>query len=56
MKIQLKEITYEGQVMSAQQRSLLKSVLRNSNHPLSRQLYDYHKQEDYTLLIAMKSI
>ena len=40
------EITYEGQVMSVQQRSLLKSVLRNSNHPLSRQLYDYHKQED----------
>ena len=40
------EITYEGQEMSAQQLSLLKSVLRNSNHPLSPQLYDYHKQVD----------
>ena len=40
------EITYEGQMMKAQQLSLLKSVLRNSNHPLSRQLYEYHKQVD----------
>ena len=40
------EITYEGQTMNAQQLSLLKSVLRNSNHPLSRQLYEYHKQVD----------
>ena len=40
------EITYAGQEMSAQQLSLLKSVLRNSNHPLSPQLYDYHKQVD----------
>ena len=40
------EITYEGQPISAEQLILLKSVLRNSNHPLSRQLYDYHKQVD----------
>ncbi|UOB18902.1 heavy metal translocating P-type ATPase [Abyssalbus ytuae] len=34
------EITYEGNKLSEVEEILLKNTLRNSNHPLSRQLYD----------------
>ncbi|WP_347925250.1 heavy metal translocating P-type ATPase metal-binding domain-containing protein [Pontimicrobium sp. SW4] len=34
------KITYEGEVLSLEEESLLKNTLRGSNHPLSRALYD----------------
>lgn len=34
------DVDYEGEVLTAQQESALKSLLRNSNHPLSRKIYD----------------
>ena len=34
------DIAYDGEVLTAQQESALKSLLRNSNHPLSRKIYD----------------
>ena len=34
------EITYEGETLEEEEVTLLRSTLRNSNHPLSRQLYD----------------
>lgn len=34
------EISYEGEVLEPEEGSLLRSTLRNSNHPLSRQLYE----------------
>ncbi|GLB48906.1 heavy metal translocating P-type ATPase [Neptunitalea lumnitzerae] len=33
-------LTYEGIPLSAEEKIILKNTLRNSNHPLSRQLYD----------------
>ncbi|WP_139956253.1 heavy metal translocating P-type ATPase [Flavicella sediminum] len=35
------EITYEGTPLSTKEKSQIKSILRNSNHPLSRTLYDW---------------
>lgn len=37
---QQSELTYEGEQLTAQQELALKSLLRNSNHPLSRKIYD----------------
>ncbi len=37
---QKSEIVYEGKQLSAQQMSYVKSILRGSNHPLSRIIYD----------------
>ncbi|MBL7471298.1 heavy metal translocating P-type ATPase [Robertkochia sediminum] len=34
------EISYEGEALDPKEESLLRSTLRNSNHPLSRQLYE----------------
>nr|WP_199001997.1 heavy metal translocating P-type ATPase metal-binding domain-containing protein [Flavobacterium sp. ASV13] len=34
-------ITYEGEVLSEEDHVLIKNVLRASNHPLSRMLYDF---------------
>ncbi len=34
------DIDYDGEVLTAKQESALKSLLRNSNHPLSRKIYD----------------
>ncbi|WP_224487955.1 heavy metal translocating P-type ATPase [Robertkochia flava] len=34
------EITYHGDTLARNEASLLRSTLRNSNHPLSRQLYE----------------
>jgi len=39
-------ITYDGQVITTQQRVWIKNVLRTSNHPLSRMLYDYFPEND----------
>lgn len=35
------EITYEGDYIDAKERAFIKSLLRGSNHPLSRRLYDF---------------
>ncbi len=34
------EVLYEGNELTIEQKSALKSLLRNSNHPLSRKIYD----------------
>ena len=39
-------ITYEGQALSIEEESLLKSTLRGSNHPLSRALYNILDQHN----------
>lgn len=43
---QQSELTYEGEPLTAKQESALKSLLRNSNHPLSRKIYDDLKEVD----------
>lgn len=43
-------ITYEGVTLTAAEKTFLKSTLRSSNHPLSRQLYHFLKTNDiYTI-------
>ncbi|MCZ8196474.1 MAG: heavy metal translocating P-type ATPase metal-binding domain-containing protein [Flavobacterium sp.] len=39
-------ITYEGEVLNYFELKLVKNVLRGSNHPLSRRLYDYIPNQD----------
>jgi Cu+-exporting ATPase len=39
-------ITYEGDVLNDFELKLVKNVLRGSNHPLSRRLYDYIPDQD----------
>lgn len=41
---QKSEIAYDGIELTASQESALKSLLRNSNHPLSRKIYDSMKE------------
>jgi Cu+-exporting ATPase len=43
-------IEYEGSSLSQEEERLLKSTLRNSNHPLSRSLYDILNQHDIVTL------
>lgn len=43
-------IEYQGIELSQEEASVLKSSLRNSNHPLSRKLYDYLQTENITML------
>jgi len=40
------EIVFEGDSITDEDLGLLKSTLKNSNHPLSRQLYDYLQSQD----------
>jgi Cu+-exporting ATPase len=40
------DITYEGTALNASELKLLKNVLRGSNHPLSRRLYDFITNQD----------
>ncbi len=44
------QIEYEGNELSSEEKSLLKSTLRASNHPLSRSLYNLLKEQDITVL------
>jgi Cu+-exporting ATPase len=44
------EIQYEGCELSPDEKSLLKSTLRASNHPLSRSLYNLLKEQDISVL------
>lgn len=43
-------ISFEGIELTQEEASLLKSSLRNSNHPLSRKLYDFLQVENMTPL------
>ncbi|WBL21151.1 heavy metal translocating P-type ATPase [Zunongwangia sp. HRR-M8] len=43
-------VTYEGISLSEEEKSLLNSTLRASNHPLSRSLYDILEQHDIKTL------
>jgi Cu+-exporting ATPase len=40
------EIVFEGDSITDEDLGLLKSTLKNSNHPLSRQLYEYLQSQD----------
>jgi Cu+-exporting ATPase len=40
------EIVFEGDEITKEDVGLLKNTLKNSNHPLSRQLYDYLQSQD----------
>ncbi|MFI2743920.1 heavy metal translocating P-type ATPase [Zhouia sp. PK063] len=44
------KIAYEGENLTTEEQAILKSTLRNSNHPLSRQLYDLLNQHDIVTL------
>ncbi|MFC4740755.1 heavy metal translocating P-type ATPase [Flavobacterium ponti] len=39
-------ITYEGEILNEKELGALKNVLRGSNHPLSRRLYDFIPNKD----------
>ncbi len=45
------DLTYEGTPLNAQEQRIVKNTLRNSNHPLSRQIYDYLETSDTMALI-----
>ncbi|MDO5104319.1 heavy metal translocating P-type ATPase metal-binding domain-containing protein [Capnocytophaga sp.] len=45
------DLTYEGDLLSAEEQCIVKNTLRNSNHPLSRQIYDY--LQDATKSVAV---
>jgi Cu+-exporting ATPase len=47
-------IVYEGDTLSAEEKSLLKSTLRSSNHPLSRSLYDLLAEQNILILDQYK--
>ena len=44
------KITYEGDLLTEEEKSLLNSTLRASNHPLSRSLYEILEQNDIRTL------
>jgi len=44
------KIIYEGQALSPAQKSMIKTMVKASNHPLSRLIYDYFKNIDTTAL------
>lgn len=46
------KIIFEGDEFSPQQKLLLKNALRNSNHPLSRQLYGLFQDEAFITLTS----
>ncbi len=49
-KSQESAITYHGEPLTKQEEALLRSSLRNSNHPLSRQLYSLLKEHNIVSL------
>lgn len=50
------DITYEGTALNATELKLLKNVLRGSNHPLSRRLYDFIPNQDKIEVITFEEI
>jgi len=49
-------ITYEGNELNASELQLLKNVLRGSNHPLSRRLYDFIPNQDKIELTSFEEV
>nr|WP_315156833.1 heavy metal translocating P-type ATPase metal-binding domain-containing protein [uncultured Flavobacterium sp.] len=49
-------ITYEGEILQGNNLAILKSVLRASNHPLSRMLYDFLPETKRLKLDAFEEI
>ena len=49
-------ITYEGTDLNPYELQLLKSVLRGSNHPLSRRLYDFIPNQDSMEILCFEEI
>ena len=47
-------VVYEGDTLSVEEKSLLKSTLRSSNHPLSRSLYDLLEEQQILTLDQYK--
>ena len=45
------ELIYEGSALSNQEKRMLKNTLRNSNHPLSRQIYDSLTDTESLMLV-----
>ncbi|NNE02009.1 MAG: heavy metal translocating P-type ATPase [Eudoraea sp.] len=50
----LNSVVYEGDPLSTEEKSLLKSTLRSSNHPLSRSLYDLLQEQQILTLDQYK--
>ncbi|MEQ6123357.1 heavy metal translocating P-type ATPase metal-binding domain-containing protein [Pseudotenacibaculum sp. MALMAid0570] len=50
------EIAYQGEELTSEQESILKSVLRNSNHPLSRKIYDTLETSLHSDLKSFKEV
>lgn len=50
------EIVYEGEELKVKQEAALKSLLRNSNHPLSRKIYDSIEEGQITSLEDFQEI
>ena len=40
-------VKYEGEELSAENKDVLKSIVRNSSHPLSRKIFNYLKESKY---------
>ncbi len=49
-------ITYEGTELNASELRLLKNVLRGSNHPLSRRLYDFIPNQERVEITSFEEI
>ncbi len=49
-------INYEGAILSEQEKQAIKSLLRESNHPLSRILYDKIKTDNFKQVTNFKEI
>lgn len=45
------DLVYEGTPLTTQEQKIVKNTLRNSNHPLSRQIYDYLEASNASVLI-----
>ena len=50
------DIVYEGKELTVKQEAALKSLLRNSNHPLSRKIYDGIEERQVTSLEDFQEI
>ncbi|MDO4228677.1 MAG: heavy metal translocating P-type ATPase metal-binding domain-containing protein [Capnocytophaga sp.] len=46
------DLVYEGIPLTAQEQQIIKNTLRNSNHPLSRQIYDCLEVSNISTLIS----
>ncbi|OIQ20183.1 MAG: ATPase [Flavobacterium sp. MedPE-SWcel] len=49
-------IVYEGAELSSQEEKIIKNILRGSNHPLSRRLYDFLPVQEQESVIGFEEI